>query len=343
MTKPLVLKANRRRNEMVSSHDRMPALMLWVPSICNQDCIYCATEGWKPDTNPLNHEQIINVVDQAAELNVKQININGNGEPTRYQKLTELLNHIHEYGIDCRISTNGTAITEKLAENLYKNENSLVIKLHSKDNHTVHNRLVGKKDSHELVMQSMNNLIDAGFPNIEECGEYRYTQIGIMTLLANPCYGEIEGILKYCNEKQFYPMIDDIVVAGNTTREKYIYWALDEDKKQIISKKYEEIMGYPATTDTLDICTVDTGGIFIGKDGEYYSDRNGSCCDALAEGGFGSVREKKLKDFWEELLEIKDSNKEKFDSGFRDYRNSCAGCNFTCYGMWKSQKNAGVR
>lgn len=144
MTNPLVLKANRRRHEMVSGPNSMPYLMLFVPdSGCLQHCEYCATQGWNTDKNPLSYQQITDVVNQAHELNVKEINISGPGEPTYYSKLPELSDVIHSYGIELRISTNATDITPELARKFSDNEVSLVIKLHSVEHPEIHNKIVG--------------------------------------------------------------------------------------------------------------------------------------------------------------------------------------------------------
>jgi len=339
--KPIVLEANRYRNEMVPGPKSMPFLTLWVPSACNQNCDYCATEGYKRDAKPLSRDVLLDVIRQAKKLNVKEVSINGSGEPLLYPGIDDIIKQIHKDGISLRITTNGTAITPELARMLFENEVSLLIKLHSVWRPEIHDTLVSKKGSAELIMKGIMNLFAAGFPNKKEDKDFRYSQMGIMTLLADPCFKDIEDVLIYCALSQLYPMIDDIVVAGRMDIKKYKEYALSDDKRRQVARMYEKVMGYPPTTDTLDICAIDTGGIFIGRDGRYYSDAKGSCCDALADTDFGDVRNRSLSSVWGEILELRERYKSHQDEEFQRYRKEKS--NFSCYGMWKSQTMAGAR
>jgi len=345
--KPLVLKANKYVAGATPDKNNMPYMMLWVPSVnsglaCNQYCDYCATRGWEPDTNPLKYDKLLDIVDQAKELNVRQININGPGEPLMYKKVLDLAEYIHEKQIPLRFTINGTKVTKKTAEKLFDLEASAVIKLHSLDRPEVHDKLVRKKNSHDMVLRGIDNLVDAGFPSVTEDRKFRYTQLGIMTLLGRPCYNDIGGVLDYCSENQFYPMIDDIVVAGEMDAEKYRQYALTDAERRNVAKLFERSMKYPIMTYTLDVCSMDTGGMFIGRDGRYYADDKGSCCDALATADFGDVRKRPLKEVWSELLALREQHRCYLNSEFAQYRKKQKGHRFTCFGMWKSQMDAGV-
>ena len=340
MVKRLILKANRSVRGVKPGSDSLFYLTLWTRGGCNQGCVYCATKGWEQDVAPLSLKETVDVINQAKALHVKEVNINGSGEPLLWQETKDLVRYIRSSGIACRITTNGTLITPEVARWLYDNQVSLVVKLHSVADPAKHDELVGKAGSYDLVRRGLDNLLAVGYPAVDEDDHYRYTQLGIMTLLAKPCYADIEGVLSFCAQNAFYPMLDDIVVAGSMTRELFLRWGLsDSESAKVIGDSFQRIMGYPLTTDVADVCAIDVGGVFIGRNGEYYADREGSCCDALATTGFGDIRTKKLAEIWNELLSLREKHRVYCNPEFTE-RRSCASC---CYGMWKSQGKAESR
>jgi len=87
---------------------------------CNYACPMCPqAEGREKQflkKLPLNIYK--NIVSQLAELNCKEINLQGSGEPLLNQNIDQYIRYAFDRGIDCNIVTNGFNLTEKMSEKL---------------------------------------------------------------------------------------------------------------------------------------------------------------------------------------------------------------------------------
>ena len=81
-------------------------------SLCNHRCSFCAIDylGYKGEQLP--KEVLIKFLADIATSGVKSIMFGGEGEPTLYKDLPEVINKAKAYGLDVALTTNGTGLTE---------------------------------------------------------------------------------------------------------------------------------------------------------------------------------------------------------------------------------------
>jgi radical SAM protein with 4Fe4S-binding SPASM domain len=96
-----------------------PLLMQWeITNNCNLRCKHCYANAGASPIQELNQQELIKVADQLIEANVFAIALGG-GEPlTRLDALCELTKYLKDHRISVSVDTNGTMITEKVADRL---------------------------------------------------------------------------------------------------------------------------------------------------------------------------------------------------------------------------------
>lgn len=85
---------------------------------CNLRCKFCALDFMRTGKNFLDLEKTKHAIDKMAELGIKSIMLGGEGEPLLYPEIIELVEYIHNKGIDIAITTNGTYLEKDIAEHL---------------------------------------------------------------------------------------------------------------------------------------------------------------------------------------------------------------------------------
>jgi radical SAM protein with 4Fe4S-binding SPASM domain len=93
---------------------------------CNLNCLSCWRRGWSEEQlrkryeQEMSDERLLKVVDEAAELGVKEIAFVGGGEPLMRDVTLELFKRMKKYGLIGDLVTNGTLFTKKSIELLVK-------------------------------------------------------------------------------------------------------------------------------------------------------------------------------------------------------------------------------
>lgn len=93
------------------SGKRIPLLVtLCVTSQCNFKCkyCYCNTEG-----RDLTTREILDLIDQLAEMGTKYISLNG-GEPLLKEGIDEIIEKVNSKNILCHLSTNGSLVEQHI-------------------------------------------------------------------------------------------------------------------------------------------------------------------------------------------------------------------------------------
>ncbi|KKS78603.1 MAG: Radical SAM domain protein [Candidatus Beckwithbacteria bacterium GW2011_GWA2_43_10] len=86
---------------------------------CNHRCTFCALDYVGHRTIFLDREVFKRTLVEMAEGGVKSVMFAGEGEPTLYRGLSEIIKHTKELGINVSLTTNGTAMNKKfLTESL---------------------------------------------------------------------------------------------------------------------------------------------------------------------------------------------------------------------------------
>lgn len=95
--------------------------VIWeVTNYCNYHCKHCCASATKVDTaDELSTERFLSMLDELKEFGVKEIYFSG-GEPFSRKDILTILKRARKNGITCNISTNGSFLTDDLAEELEK-------------------------------------------------------------------------------------------------------------------------------------------------------------------------------------------------------------------------------
>lgn len=100
------------------SQDKRPVVVWNIIRRCNLHCVHCYSDSHDRDyEGELSHEEALDVIDQLAEFEIPTVLFSG-GEPLLRPDLFELADYARDQGIRCVLSTNGTLITEEVADQI---------------------------------------------------------------------------------------------------------------------------------------------------------------------------------------------------------------------------------
>ncbi|MFC1750106.1 radical SAM protein [Pseudomonadota bacterium] len=286
---------------------------LWLDPVCNLRCSYCATNPSNEDNyipDGMTREQRRSWIQEFAELGGKVININGEGEPGLDGNLQEYTELMAELDIKLVLTTNGADFRSiyvgtniRYAEFLRKHEVALNVKLHGL-NEEEHNRLVGE-NAFRSTTDLLQRLIHAGYLDlIEENENEIVTPIAIETIVTKETIGHLRDYLRFCRHYSFYPMLDELVVAGRADNDYWRSQVISEAESRVVAEWFEEIMGYPVQPITTNLCPASTG-VFFDSKGNLLIDKNGYCCDAFAETSDLKYPGMSLAEIWGKLKGIR--------------------------------------
>lgn len=93
---------------------------------CNLNCLSCWRQGWDKKkleerySQEMSDKRLLKLIDEAAEIGVKEIAFVGGGEPLFRSITPKLIRKIKEYRMECDLVTNGALLTKELTEEMVK-------------------------------------------------------------------------------------------------------------------------------------------------------------------------------------------------------------------------------
>ncbi|MDT7876778.1 MAG: radical SAM protein [Sulfolobaceae archaeon] len=148
---------------------------------CNLNCIHCYINASPNAPDGLTHEEAIRLIDEMAEIKIPLLIMSG-GEPLMRKDFFELASYASSKGIKLALSTNGTLISEKVAQKL--KEIGFVYVGISLDSYNpeFHDKFRGVKGAFDLAIKGIKNALNAGLnvglrftltkDNIDQVEEY---------------------------------------------------------------------------------------------------------------------------------------------------------------------------
>lgn len=132
---------------------------------CNYNCPYCYI-GCSPDVirRELSREEIFNVIDELAKLNVLVLCLCG-GEPTLRRDLFDIIQYANERGIDVNMVTNGSLISDNFASKLAESGIAAVQVSLDGSRPEIMEKL-RPKGSYNRAINAIKNLIEYNIPTI---------------------------------------------------------------------------------------------------------------------------------------------------------------------------------
>lgn len=139
-----------------------PFLVVWnFTNACNLKCKHCYQRAEKPLPNELSLEEKFKVLDQLEEAGVAAIAFSG-GEPLIHQDFWPVVERAVRKNFYVAVATNGTLITERVAEKLKtKGVNYVEISIDSADPEK-HDMFRGVKGSWKSAVRGIRNCVKRG-------------------------------------------------------------------------------------------------------------------------------------------------------------------------------------
>lgn len=146
-----------------TSSNKTEFLWLEITKKCQLNCSHCYTES-SPQAKhgPIDTDGWKRIIDEAADLGVKQTVIIG-GEPTTRKDLPDIVNHALERGIKTEIFTNLFTLTQRTLETFKRPGVSVATSYYSA-NPEVHDRITGRLGSYERTKANIAKIAGLGIP-----------------------------------------------------------------------------------------------------------------------------------------------------------------------------------
>ncbi len=192
--------------EEARRNNRLLSLELELSRKCNLECIYCYASSGKALDNELELHEILDAVDQAAELGARKIIVLGGGEPMLFPHLFEVMDHILDKGLKADLFTNATLIDRESAEKLADRRVPVVIKMNSRKPH-VQDLLAGRKGTSAAIMKGLEALRRAGYPD----GDMK---LGVETIICRQNLEELPELWRWARREGFTPYVEVMTWQG---------------------------------------------------------------------------------------------------------------------------------
>ncbi len=171
------------------SSDKKPVVVWNITRECNLNCIHCYAKAvHHSNEKELTTQEGFALLDDLAEFGAPVILFSG-GEPTVRPDLTELANYAVGKGMRAVISSNGTLIDKKMADELKKVGVSYVgISLDGLEEVNDHFR--GMNGAFKMALQGIDNCREAGI------------KVGLRFTINQSNKSEVPGIFNLMEEKE---------------------------------------------------------------------------------------------------------------------------------------------
>lgn len=219
-SKPEEIKGVIDRNEIAT-------LSLRLPTPCNINCPDCygtpkMYKELKQKGDHITYPELLDVIDQAADLGLRSVSIVGDGEPTLYkaeykgERITveDLITYINSKGAHVMMFTNAIPINRERAHRLFGLDLAIIGKQNSLAPE-VQNRLVGHKRGYELLTRALEYLKEAGFNKTDP------TRLAIHTVIDRPNFEEIPELWRLWRREDIIPYAQITVPPARVGTQEY--------------------------------------------------------------------------------------------------------------------------
>ena len=279
--------------EFIKKNKLLRHIYVGVSAACDLRCIYCQTKSGKAMPGEMTIDERTNLLDQAKKLGCDLVHIAARGEPTVDPLFLPQLEHIHKLKMTPVIFSHGGNINKYWADNLYKNDASVIIKIHSMDP-TLQDFFARVKGYTKRRDAGLAMLIKRGFNKTNP------TRLGADILVMKKNYDEIEKIFIWCRENNIFPLVKPFLV-NERGKSKYVLENLYVEPLKIrdlyyrLAKIDKEKFGYiwtPTPPYAGISCNYYLYHILVTVMGDVWP------CIGLEHLRLGNIRDGKLKEFW---------------------------------------------
>jgi len=317
-------------------------IMVWrCTHACNLNCLYCSFRGGDLPTNPaadeLDTKGALHVVDEIYNFGATWFGLSG-GEPLMRKEIFEPIKHARDLGMKVSMISNGFFVKGKTYDKLVKEEVMTSISVDGSEE--AQDKLRGK-GYYKTALSAMHKLSKGG---ILDCLVTTVTTINLK---------EIDHLVDLAEEYSAKRVvIHNYVPVGSgkynvelaPSPEQYewlwnhIFDLYQANKGKVDIKVYSPFYARVVkqrglfnfwdwyTNDFLGRCTIDGHYVSISPNGDVKP------CGFNEHLKLGNLKEKSLKEIWDELqadefyLKFRDRSNLKGKCGICEYREICGGC-----------------
>lgn len=266
----------------------------------------------------LTYEELLEVIDDARKLGLREIKICGAGEPFENSDLIRFARQLTEWDIGLSIFTKGHVLgDDELTSNIFSSEGindtlslttvmfqlktSILVSFQSYKSE-IQDKLVGNvKGFTNRRNRAIETLAEVGF---NKCLPTRLALCA--TPMMRDTYNEILDFYVYCRKRNIFPLITTFMTSGKQLDRRFLlhFDVTDEEKIQIYTKiyKYNITNGIQTLQEIEDEgispmpgvhpCNQIATGLYITCNGNAVS-CPGNCSDIL-----GNVHDTSISDIW---------------------------------------------
>ena len=206
--------------------DRLLSMEIEFSRICNFHCSYCYIDEKRECENELSREEIKDVILQAKQLGARKIIILG-GEPSIYPHLVEMLRFLGKHQLKIEMFTNGSGITEELADVLAEERVRIALKMNSRDE-KVQDCLAGKNGAFRIIHKALATLRAAGYPSKD-------LFLAISTVICQQNINELPALWQWLREENIEPFFEVITPQANALANTWLNVA-PRDLKELFAR-----------------------------------------------------------------------------------------------------------
>ncbi len=164
-----------------------PFQVVWdVTYACNLRCKHCYATAGKPLPDELSTEEALDAIDKLNRLGVTIISFSG-GEPLVRKDIYELIGYAREKGIYVALATNGTLISEEVAEKL-KNAGVGYVQISIDGRKETHEGFRGIRGCYDRAVEGIKNCVKQGF----------FVNVSMTVTKYN--YNDVSYVISLCEE-----------------------------------------------------------------------------------------------------------------------------------------------
>jgi radical SAM protein with 4Fe4S-binding SPASM domain len=140
-----------------------PIYAVWeITLACDLACRHCGSRAGKPRPEELSTEECLNLVDQMAAMDVKEVSLIG-GEAYLRDDWTQIIARIAKHGMTPLLTSGGRGITKERAR-AAKDAGLRTVSISIDGDEAAHDRLRGVQGSYRSALESIANLREVGIP-----------------------------------------------------------------------------------------------------------------------------------------------------------------------------------
>ena len=183
--RPLQIRAEEEYRSQFENKTLAPYYVQWIATHkCNFKCPHCGTAADEAKPDELTTAQILNVIDQLAEMGTQVLSLTG-GEAILRPDFPEIMQRCKDVGIKTGFVTNGFAIKENRKMIEEAEPFSVMVSLDGyRDNH---DKIRGTKGAYKKAMEALDIFTEMGLPVIATATVYMEENVDEIPLIYEDC------------------------------------------------------------------------------------------------------------------------------------------------------------